>query len=248
MKKAVVYFILNLLFILLACFFGIGMFNDNSHLEGCDPDIWKLGKDFGSFFNWVWGKQPCRFTPGFTFGFYFYPFILYAGIKTYAAQNYHQALKLKFIALELLIYFSLYYGVLIYNMTSNGMELNFVLLFNAKGGNHRAGIVVCRRSLYCFGYGCTVKRYLFPGRFGTALSPAFSVFTDVGGFTPVVDTRFYQHRGQTLSAGQLFLPLYRPGGLRTTSVVTVIQSFCRYSQRLCLSVYTRIDCCFLQNI
>ncbi len=134
MKKAVVYFILNLLFILLACFFGIGMFNDNSHLEGCDPDIWKLGKDFGSFFNWVWGKQPCRFTPGFTFGFYFYPFILYAGIKTYAAQNYHQALKLKFIALELLIYFSLYYGVLIYNMTSNGMELNFVLLFNAFGG------------------------------------------------------------------------------------------------------------------
>ncbi len=134
MKKAVVYFILNLLFILLACFFGIGMFNDNSHLEGCDPDIWRLGKDFGSSFNWVWDKQPCRFTPGFTFGFYFYPFILYAGIKTYAAQNYHQALKLKFIALELLIYFSLYYGVLIYNMTSNGMELNFVLLFNAFGG------------------------------------------------------------------------------------------------------------------
>ncbi len=134
MKKAVVYFILNLFFILLACFFGIGMFNDNSHLEGCAPEIWRLGKDFGSFFNWVWDKQPCRFTPGFTFRFYFYPFILYAGIKTYAAQNYHQALKLKFIAVELLTYFLLYYGVLIYNMTSNDMELNFVLLFNTFGG------------------------------------------------------------------------------------------------------------------
>ena len=165
-------------------------------------------------FSTGYGVSSLVVSPRFYIWFLFYPFILYAGIKLMQHWvNYHQALKLKFIALELLIYFSLYYGVLIYNMTSNGMELNFVLLFNAFGGclrfavpmvvfalmivgahtktkaaNHRAGIVVCRRSLYCFGYGCTVKRYLFPGRFGTALSPAFSVFTDVGGFTPVVDT------------------------------------------------------------
>lgn len=151
MEKATVYFILNLLFILLACFFGIGIFNDNSHLEGCNPDIWRLGKDFGSFFNWVWNKQPCRFTSGFTFCFYFYPFIIYAGIKNYAAHSYHQALKLNFIVPELLIYFSLYYGVLIYNMINNGMELNFVLLFNAFGGCLRFAVPMIAFALIIVG-------------------------------------------------------------------------------------------------
>lgn len=131
MIKAAVYFVLNILFIPLVYFLGISMFNDNSHQEGCQEDIRHLGKELGSFFNWAFEDEPCRFTTEFTICFYIYLFIFYAGLKTYAKHCYKSALTLKFIAVEMLVYFALYYGLVIYNMIGNGIELSWISLSNA---------------------------------------------------------------------------------------------------------------------
>lgn len=131
MIKAAVYFVLNILFILWAYVLIIVMFNDNNHQEGCQEDIRHLGRELGSFFNWAFENKPCRFTSGFMWRFYIYLFIFYAGLKTFAKHCYQPALALKFIAVEILIYFALYYGLLVYNMVGNGIELTWVNLINA---------------------------------------------------------------------------------------------------------------------
>ena len=64
----------------------------------------------------------------------------------------------------------------------------------------------------------------------------------------MVDTRFYQHRGQTLSAGQLFCRYTGPVAYGQLLLLPLFNLSVVIANAYACLVYTRIDCCFLQNI